>query len=486
LVLTVGLVLFQAAAALGGWLWLRFDILTWGELWPLMFVVTPIGLVISGVIAVRSLREDVRPILQWIRGAHDREAHAAWLAAFRLPTANARRVVVLGQSGAVVALLYVAAVTDLPAWGYLVALAGLVEAVTAAAVVSVILAELAVRPIVLETTPLLPPMAEPPRGVPLRTRLVVGAPVIVVAFAVVTAGLTAHDPDLTDGAIINLVSLGLGAVLGLPLALVAAQAFLSPISELTAATERMRDGDFTVRAPVLSGDETGVLTASFNEMVDELVRSRSRIVAASDAERRRMERDLHDGAQQHLMLLRMKLTRLEKVATDEAAALAADAREDLATAIEQLRDLAHGIYPAVLENDGLAEALREAARRSAIAVTVSSNGLPRYPPDVESAVYFCCLEAVQNATKHAGDGANVTVDLNETDGVLQVEIADDGVGFNPVAARDSAGMRNMSDRIGALGGRLDVASTPGEGARITARVPVSRDVDVRDRLHHAL
>jgi signal transduction histidine kinase len=203
--------------------------------------------------------------------------------------------------------------------------------------------------------------------------------------------------------------------------------------------------------------------------------SRARIVKAADAERRRMERDLHDGAQQHLVLMQLKLGMAERLLDkDPAAAKAmhAEVRADLERALRELRDLAHGMYPAVLESDGLKGALEAAAERAAIPTSVDCDGAGRYPAEVETAVYFCCLEGLQNAAKHAGDGATAAVMVTEGEGELRFSVRDDGAGFD--GEPSGHGIQNMRDRLGALGGRLHVSSASGSGTTIAGTIPVER------------
>ncbi len=207
----------------------------------------------------------------------------------------------------------------------------------------------------------------------------------------------------------------------------------------------------------------------------ELRASRTRIVAAADAERRRVERDLHDGAQQHLVALAVNV-RLVKdlVAEDpEAAALALDeiAVEVKAT-VQELRDLAHGIYPPLLMDNGLPEALRAVASRSPLDVTTSVDDVGRFSPDVEAAVYFCCLEALQNAAKHASE-SHVEVRVWEEEGGLLFTVSDDGPGFDARVARAGHGFMNMSDRLGAIGGSVRWDSTPGAGSTVRGSIPIT-------------
>ncbi len=212
----------------------------------------------------------------------------------------------------------------------------------------------------------------------------------------------------------------------------------------------------------------------------ELQASRLRIVAASDEARRAIQRNLHDGAQQHLVALAVKLGLARQIVDDGEAAesvtgLLDDLRADVQTTIAELRELAHGIYPPLLRDRGLGEALRTAAARSPLACSVEVALPGRYPEEAETASYFCCLEAMQNAAKHAGDGAAVAVRVGGDESALWFEVTDDGVGFDSAAATGH-GFVNMRDRLGAIGGQLSIDSVPGHGARVSARIaarPVS-------------
>jgi len=209
---------------------------------------------------------------------------------------------------------------------------------------------------------------------------------------------------------------------------------------------------------------------------EELRLSRARVVAAADAERRKIERNLHDGAQQHLVALAVTVRLAREMAVSEpdaARELLEQLGVDLQAAVQELRDLAHGIYPPVLMDRGLVAALDSAAGRAALPVDVVGDEVGRFPQDVEAAVYFCCLEALQNAAKHAGEGARVTVTIGREDGKLAFSVADDGAGFDPAGPAGSGhGFVNMSDRVGAIGGTLTVDSSPGRGTRISGLIPV--------------
>lgn len=211
----------------------------------------------------------------------------------------------------------------------------------------------------------------------------------------------------------------------------------------------------------------------------ELQASRTRVVAAADAERRRIERNLHDGAQQHLTALAIKLRLVSGLAEqdhDLARDLLEEACREVNDAARELRDLAHGIYPPVLAESGLPAALAAAARWSTLPATVEVAHLGRYPPELEATVYFCCLEAVQNACKYAGEGATITLRVRQDAGTLTFRVADDGTGFDASSRGLGAGFLNMADRLGALGGSLRVESAPRQGTTVSGTVPVSAGV----------
>ena len=207
----------------------------------------------------------------------------------------------------------------------------------------------------------------------------------------------------------------------------------------------------------------------------ELQASRGRLVAAADAERRRIERNLHDGAQQHLVALAVKVRLLEQLAErdpERAKSLMTQLQGDVTSAIEELRSLAHGIYPPLLSSAGLGQAMSAACRRAPLPADVDADGVGRHAPEIEAAVYFCCLEALQNAAKYAGSGASARVRIWEDAGGLLFEVSDDGTGFAPGRNGEGAGLTNMRDRLGAVGGTLRVESD-GHGTRVHGAVPVS-------------
>jgi signal transduction histidine kinase len=210
-------------------------------------------------------------------------------------------------------------------------------------------------------------------------------------------------------------------------------------------------------------------------LIEDLRASRQRLVAAQDEERRRIERNIHDGAQQQMVALAVKLKLADSlVGTDEERAhvMLADLQVETNQALEDLRDLARGIYPPLLADKGLAAALESQGRKSVLPVSVETDGIGRYPQEAEAAVYFSCLEALQNVAKYA-EASHAIVRLAYTDGTLTFEVTDDGVGFDPSAASRGSGLQGIADRLAALGGELDVRSASGSGATVAGRLPVA-------------
>jgi signal transduction histidine kinase len=210
-------------------------------------------------------------------------------------------------------------------------------------------------------------------------------------------------------------------------------------------------------------------------LIEDLRASRQRIVAAQDAAARRLERNIHDGAQQQLVALAMKANLAESlVGRDEEKerALLVQLKAEAQDALENLRDLARGIYPPLLADQGLVAALKSQARKSAMPVSVEADGIGRFSQDAEAAVYFCTLEALQNVAKYA-QASGATVRLQREGGELAFDITDDGIGFDPVARGYGTGMQGMADRLAALGGKLAVTSSLGAGTKVTGRIPIT-------------
>ncbi|HEX6208609.1 MAG TPA: GAF domain-containing sensor histidine kinase [Actinomycetota bacterium] len=209
-------------------------------------------------------------------------------------------------------------------------------------------------------------------------------------------------------------------------------------------------------------------------LVEDLRASRTRLVAAQDEERRKLERDIHDGAQQHLVALTVKAQLADSMVDRDAAKarqLLAEIKAETTEALEALRDLARGIYPPLLADKGLAAALEAQARKVTVPTEVNADGAGRYPEQVEATVYFCCLEALQNTAKYA-DASRATVSISASEGALTFQVSDDGRGFDPASTPRGSGLQNMSDRLEAVGGALEIRSAPGGGTTLTGRVPL--------------
>jgi signal transduction histidine kinase len=214
--------------------------------------------------------------------------------------------------------------------------------------------------------------------------------------------------------------------------------------------------------------------SSLAARVAELELSRERVADAAETERKRIERDLHDGAQQHLVALRIAL-RLAREAVrespDEAAELLAQTEKTASDALAELRDLAHGIYPPLLADHGLPAALEAHARKAGLPVVVDAEGTGRYPRQAEAAVYFAIGEALQNVAKYAQASA-IRVTVRQDCGWLAFRVDDDGTGFDQAATPMGSGIQGMADRMAALGGTLEISSVPGQGTTVTGRIPV--------------
>jgi signal transduction histidine kinase len=240
-----------------------------------------------------------------------------------------------------------------------------------------------------------------------------------------------------------------------------------PKEPITPAEQRLVD-DLAAQA--------GLIFRNF-QLIEDLRSSRQRLVTAQDEERRRLERNLHDGAQQQLVALsvRLKLARnLAQTDVGKADEVMEKLEGDVQQALADLRDLAHGIYPPVLADRGLVEALRSQIARSPIDVRLEPGDIGRYAQEIEAAVYFCVLEALQNVSKYA-QASDVVVRLREDRGDLAFAVEDDGKGFDARTTRRGAGLQNMEDRLSALGGSLEVRSRPGEGTVVEGWIPAAQE-----------
>jgi len=211
------------------------------------------------------------------------------------------------------------------------------------------------------------------------------------------------------------------------------------------------------------------------KLIEELRASRGRLVAAQDEERRKIERNLHDGAQQQLVALtvQLKLARgLVQRDPTKAGAMLDTIQGSATDALEDLRDLARGIYPPLLADQGLPAALEAQARKAAVPTTVEADEVGRYAQEVEAAVYFCALEALNNVAKYSG-ATHATVKLAQQNGRLTFSVEDDGRGFDPNATERGTGLQGMADRLEAIGGELTIQTALGGGTSVRGRIPKS-------------
>jgi signal transduction histidine kinase len=246
-----------------------------------------------------------------------------------------------------------------------------------------------------------------------------------------------------------------------------------PPGDPITSTERKLANDLAAQAGLVLRNVR--LTEELRANLEELHASRQRLVAAQDEERRRLERNLHDGAQQELVALAVKLRLARQLADRDVARtkeMLGQLQDDATSALENLRDLARGIYPPLLADRGLAAALEAQARKAPVPTAVHAQQVDRYPQDVEAATYFCCLEALQNIAKYA-HATHVDIDLGSDDGTLMFRITDDGAGFDPAVTARGAGLQNMTDRLASLDGDLHIDSAPGRGTTIEGRLPVA-------------
>jgi signal transduction histidine kinase len=216
------------------------------------------------------------------------------------------------------------------------------------------------------------------------------------------------------------------------------------------------------------------LTEELRARIEDLQAAQKRLVSAQDAERRRLERNIHDGAQQQLVALSVKLRLaggyLDRD-TEKAREMLTQLQSDTGDALEDLRDLARGIYPPLLADQGLASALAAQARKASLPVEVRADGVGRYPQEVEAAAYFSCLEALQNVAKYA-HASRAVVTLSDGDGQLMFEVTDDGAGFDPSHVGYGTGLQGIADRLGALAGTLSVESSEHAGTTVAGVIPV--------------
>ena len=245
---------------------------------------------------------------------------------------------------------------------------------------------------------------------------------------------------------------------------------MPPNDPIDATRKQLMEGLAAQAGLVLRNER---LAADLRERLEQLQAAQKRLVTAQDGERRKLERNIHDGAQQQLVALQVR-QRLAEQLVERDPAKAKEMLEQLqietGRALDDLRDLARGIYPPLLADKGLIAALEAQSRRAPLPVVVRSEGTSRYPQDIEAAVYFSSLEALQNIAKYA-QASQASVQLSEIAGTLEFRVTDDGVGFDPASIGYGTGLQGIADRLGAIEGELRIESSPGQGTSVIGRVP---------------
>ena len=465
----------------------RFERLSVGDalrLFGLELVIWVIGVVIS----LWGCHRRMAPIFEFERDRVGSDALAAWRVARRLPLDAVRLscVVAVGiclppsvAAGAAILPL------DLPI--VLVLMICVVAATALVASGGVFGAQLAVRPMVRDLARNIDEVPLPDVSTSVGFKLRLAVPAVTVATAALSVVIAA-EPGTDHWKLLTGVMFAIGGagLLSIVIAKLLAVSLLQPLADLLDATRRLKAGDFATPVPDLSADEYGVLACSFNEAMEGLAErqhlagevraSRARIVAASDAERRRIERNIHDGAQQRLMAVALDLRMLADAAgsrgADDLSAMANSSLTSLTGALEELRELARGLHPSVLTTDGLAPALTQLASLAPLPVSIETTP-ERFPEPIESTAYFVACEALTNIAKYA-EASQAAISVLSHDGQLRVEVSDDGVGgADPTSG---SGLAGLADRVEALDGRLLVDSPDGIGTRVVAELPLTARV----------
>ena len=447
------------------------------------------------VVALLVFRGDIAHVFAWERaGKPPAEARPMWEHVSRLPVSWITRCACVVAVVLVPAMaLFVADLAHQSMLGVAAIGGVLLVAVGIMWAGAVFGLELAIRPILKELWRQMQGEQVEIRGWKLRTRALIPVPLIALASAgTAAAAIVPLDDRAAQLAVSLLAGVFFGALLLVALRYIITEAVLIPVRDLTAGVERVTHGVLTESVPVTSTDELAELAQTFNamqgglrerealrsergELLDEVHASRARIVSASDAERRRVERNLHDGAQQRLVAVALQLRLLEeRLGFDpESRALAEKAGAELHGALEDLRELARGLHPQVLSEGGLAPALEQLADRATIPVDVSATH-DRYPEDVESTAYFVASEALANVAKYA-QAQHAKITAERRNGRLTLAISDDGVGG--ADANSGSGLTGLADRVAALDGTLDVQSPSGAGTTVTVELPLSTGPD---------
>lgn len=448
--------------------------------------------ILAALVAGFAVLRAARPLTTWLDGPRTaRGAEEAWRTALRLPVITARCYSATTLAFAPIDAWLTSLVepdrltTEISyTAGYLVGVGPIIAG-------CMFTAQLAARPVIRDVARYLENHPPTPPGASVRLRLLAIAPALLIPPLFWGSAVTVQPGAATSQPLGGLViGAAIVAALGVPLVLLLAHSTLQPLNDLLRVAEGLKTGDMTMRVPELSADEHGRLAHAFNEaiaglaererlaaentsLLTEVQASRARILEASDAERRRVERNIHDGAQQRLVGTALKLQLLEEEAAGGAGServreLARQASRGLHDALDDLRDLARGLHPTVLETDGLQPALEQLAARAPVPVALDLS-VERYAPTIESTIYFLASEALANVAKYS-EATRAEISVQRRNGSLVVCVADDGVG----GARPDrgSGLTGLADRVAALGGAFSIDSPDGAGTTLTATVPL--------------
>jgi signal transduction histidine kinase len=441
-------------------------------------------LLIGLLIAIAACLNGVRvffPIIRFLQGNRV-EPTLVWHAAVRsLPAVAMENVLLFCILGNVPAVLMAGQHRGFDPWTYIGAWLAASGVTLTAGFFYILIWEVALRPVLREVDPLLPANFAPgAHWLTLTRRSAIATTSVMLYTGIAVSGLVAGYDGLEERLWMTVLwtLVAAGTFGGVITALVSHSIF-SRVSDVKEALVRMGGGDFDVRVALRMGDELDeaarVLNATalrLKHQDAQLRESRARLTSVEDDERRRMERDLRVGVDQRLESLAEQLRDLEAtLREDELEASCAEVRASLNEARSEIRALAHGIFPVLLESEGLREALQDAVVRAGLKAYIDLGNVGRMPPEIEAAAYFCCSEALQNVAKHAGPGAHVKVQLVARHRVLQFTVMDDGVGFEH--AEGGHGLTNMRDRLRAVGGDVNVSSMPGVGTTVTGWLTMS-------------
>jgi signal transduction histidine kinase len=445
-----------------------------------LVVLVGLWIVVGAVILIPLQRRSFAPVDLWLRGSrHDAHTRDAWRRALSLPRHIGQRGIPAGVAGLILPYAaYLFAEFRLSALAVGLAFVAMLAVGLWGSVVFILGGDLYLQPLRRD-------LARSLRGSQERisVRAPLGAKLLlaVVLISLLTGASVAYAATARGG---TLEELGRYVLLTLVvtftssgvLIVLLTRSMLAPIDDLLTATREVRSGDLSARADITTDDEIGVLAMNFNAMLAELERasdetraSRARIVAASDVERKRIERNIHDGAQQKLVALALQLRMLQDRLTDPDLEREAQAAiENLQVALEELRELARGLHPSVLSTDGLRPALEQLADKTHVPVVIDAPR-ERFPESIESTAYFVASEALANVTKHSS-ATSVKITVGQADRRVILEVTDDGVGGASIGA--GSGLTGLHDRVEAIGGTLSVQSSAAHGTTVTADLPL--------------